>query len=139
MNGCNMTVHRDYANKSCPGEWLYSRHGKIAAEVNKRLGANDTNVGSTVTVTPPSSSDECPCRKKKPLRTRTKFVIAAMVNITWYTVAVLFLSWHDHTVPSELTVAWFAAWTAELAILAGITIKSKSSGDDNGDDNSADG
>lgn len=31
MNGCNMTVHRDYANKSCPGEWLYSRHGKIAA------------------------------------------------------------------------------------------------------------
>ena len=79
------------------------------------------------------------CRKKKPLRTRTKFVIAAMVNITWYTVAVLFLSWHDHTVPSELTVAWFAAWTAELAILAGITIKSKSSGDDNSDDNSADG
>ena len=39
LNGCNMTVHRDYANKSCPGEWLYSRHGAIAAEVNKRLGA----------------------------------------------------------------------------------------------------
>ena len=36
-NGCNMTVHRDYANKSCPGEYLYSRHGDIAAEVNKRL------------------------------------------------------------------------------------------------------
>lgn len=36
-NGCNMTVHRDYANKACPGEWLYSRHGQIAAEVNKRL------------------------------------------------------------------------------------------------------
>ena len=39
LNGCNMTVHRDYANKSCPGEYLYSRHGEIAAEVNKRLGA----------------------------------------------------------------------------------------------------
>lgn len=38
-NGCNMTVHRDYANKSCPGEYLYSRHGEIAAEVNRRLGA----------------------------------------------------------------------------------------------------
>lgn len=38
-NGCNMTVHRDYANKACPGEYLYSRHGQIAAEVNKRLGA----------------------------------------------------------------------------------------------------
>ena len=26
-NGCNMTVHRDFANKACPGEYLYSRHG----------------------------------------------------------------------------------------------------------------
>lgn len=38
-NGCNMTVHRDYANKACPGDYLYNRHGEIAAEVNKRLGA----------------------------------------------------------------------------------------------------
>ena len=37
-NGCNMTVHRDYANKACPGDYLYNRHGEIAAEVNKRLG-----------------------------------------------------------------------------------------------------
>ena len=42
-NGCNMTVHRDYANKSCPGEWLYSRHGEIASEVNKRLKKADTS------------------------------------------------------------------------------------------------
>lgn len=39
-NGCNMTVHRDYANKSCPGDYLYNRHGEIAAEVNRRLGAS---------------------------------------------------------------------------------------------------
>lgn len=39
LNGCNMTVHRDYANKSCPGEYLYSRHGEIAETVNKRLNA----------------------------------------------------------------------------------------------------
>lgn len=38
-NGCNMTVHRDYANKSCPGTYLYERHAQIAAEVNKRLNA----------------------------------------------------------------------------------------------------
>lgn len=54
LNGCNMTVHRDYANKSCPGDYLYNRHGKIAAEVNKRLGAtggNDDggNTGGTTT------------------------------------------------------------------------------------------
>lgn len=42
-NGCNMTVHRDYANKSCPGEYLYSRHAQIASEVNKRLGSTTTS------------------------------------------------------------------------------------------------
>ena len=36
-NGCNMTVHRDYENKACPGQWLYDRQGEIAAEVNRRL------------------------------------------------------------------------------------------------------
>lgn len=35
----NMTVHRWFANKSCPGDYLYNRHGEIAAEVNKRLAA----------------------------------------------------------------------------------------------------
>lgn len=39
LNGCNMTVHRDFANKSCPGEYLYSRHGEIAAKVNAILNA----------------------------------------------------------------------------------------------------
>lgn len=38
----NMTVHRWFANKSCPGKYLYDRHPAIAAEVNKRLG-QDTN------------------------------------------------------------------------------------------------
>ena len=37
-NGCNMTVHRDFANKSCPGDYLYSLHSKIAKEVNSLLG-----------------------------------------------------------------------------------------------------
>lgn len=36
-NGCNMTVHRDYAAKACPGDYLYNLHGQIAAEVNERL------------------------------------------------------------------------------------------------------
>lgn len=39
----NMTVHRWFANKSCPGEYLYSRHSYIANEVNKILGSNTTS------------------------------------------------------------------------------------------------
>ena len=52
-NGCNMTVHRDFANKACPGEYLYSRHGEIAAEVNRRL--QDASNGGGVVVTPPAA------------------------------------------------------------------------------------
>ena len=32
-----MTVHRWFAAKACPGDWLYQRHGQIAAEVNRKL------------------------------------------------------------------------------------------------------
>lgn len=34
----NMTVHRWFENKACPGEYLYERHGEIAERVNKLLG-----------------------------------------------------------------------------------------------------
>lgn len=37
----NMTVHRWFANKSCPGDYLYERHAAIAAEVNKRLAQKE--------------------------------------------------------------------------------------------------
>lgn len=40
--GCNLTVHRDYANKSCPGDYLYNHMGDIAAKVNKLLGTAST-------------------------------------------------------------------------------------------------
>lgn len=46
-NGCNMTVHRDFANKSCPGEYLYSRHGKIAEAVNAILNTSTATSTST--------------------------------------------------------------------------------------------
>ena len=48
-NGCNMTVHRDYANKSCPGDYLYNRMGDIATKVNKLLGASTSNTSTTTT------------------------------------------------------------------------------------------
>lgn len=41
LNGCNMTVHRDYANKTCPGDYIYNRLGQIAAAVNKILKGDD--------------------------------------------------------------------------------------------------
>ena len=37
-----MTVHRWFAAKACPGDYLYNLHGMIAAEVTKRLSSATT-------------------------------------------------------------------------------------------------
>jgi len=59
------------------------------------------------------------------VKRRTKFTIAAIINLMWYTVAVLTLTYFEKEVPDSLTVAWFSAWTVELALLFGIKIASK--------------
>lgn len=33
-----LTVHRWFANKSCPGDWLYNRLGDLATQVTNKLG-----------------------------------------------------------------------------------------------------
>lgn len=57
------------------------------------------------------------------MKKRDKYLIAAICNLTWYCVAALVLSARGAMVPDSLTVAWFAAWTTELALLAGLTVK----------------
>ena len=39
-----ITVHRWFANKSCPGDWLYARLGDLAAKVTSRLGSRNVEV-----------------------------------------------------------------------------------------------
>ena len=40
-----MTVHRWFhSGKSCPGTYLYERMGKIADDVNKRLGVTENKL-----------------------------------------------------------------------------------------------
>ena len=35
-----LTVHRWFANKSCPGNWMYGRMGELAQKVNEKLGTD---------------------------------------------------------------------------------------------------
>lgn len=67
-------------------------------------------------------------KKRRKLRNRTKFTIIAIVNIIWFTIAVLILCLKDKQVPDSLIIAWFSAWTVELALLFGIKVQNK---DDN--------
>lgn len=40
---CVLTVHRWFANKSCPGNWMYQRMGQLATQINKALEGASSN------------------------------------------------------------------------------------------------
>ena len=44
----NMTVHRWFAKKACPGDYIYSRLGQIASEVNAKLNPVSTTPKKSV-------------------------------------------------------------------------------------------
>lgn len=46
-----LTVHRWFANKSCPGDWMYARMGDLAAKVTARLNGNSEAVNTNGTGT----------------------------------------------------------------------------------------
>jgi hypothetical protein len=47
LNGCNMTVHRDFAAKACPGNYLYNKHSYIAEQVNQKLNVPTANASTS--------------------------------------------------------------------------------------------
>lgn len=52
VGGCNMTVHRDFVAKSCPGEFLYDNMQAIADTVNRRLSMNEISRFDTIDSVP---------------------------------------------------------------------------------------
>ncbi len=48
----NMTVHRWFANKACPGDYLYNLHSQIMLDVNARLEALEQEEEPAVDSTP---------------------------------------------------------------------------------------
>ena len=46
-----LTVHRWFANKSCPGNWMYARMGDLAKQVTAQLGGSGTDSKGGATTT----------------------------------------------------------------------------------------
>lgn len=42
-----LTVHRWFANKSCPGDWMYARMGDLASKVTAQLGGTPVTPGTS--------------------------------------------------------------------------------------------
>lgn len=47
---CVLTVHRWFANKSCPGDWMFSRMGQLAESINKAIGGTSGSVDVEIKV-----------------------------------------------------------------------------------------
>ena len=74
----NMTVHRWFAAKACPGDYLYSRHGYIADEVNKILGQNTP----IEPVTPDKPKE--PTQPTTPSNYKVGDIVKLKANATYY-------------------------------------------------------
>lgn len=58
------------------------------------------------------------------MKRRTKFTIVAITAIALMGMAETWLVSRGQTFPDSFIVGWYAAWTAELALLFGLKIKS---------------
>ena len=84
-----LTVHRWFANKSCPGNWMYARMGDLASQVTAALG------GSTETATPIEQEESTATIKAGDLVTITgstyyngKTIPGWVKKLRWYVVEV---------------------------------------------------
>lgn len=78
-----LTVHRWFANKSCPGDWMYSRMGELAEKVTAQLGGSVPNEktsyctikGSKGSAAPAPAADSPASAAKKSVEEIAKEVI----------------------------------------------------------------
>lgn len=52
-----ITVHRWFANKSCPGDWLYNRLGDLATKVTSKLNGGTSKPSNTANIPTLKASD----------------------------------------------------------------------------------
>lgn len=70
-----LTVHRWFANKSCPGDWMYARMGDLASKVTARLGGQ---AAPSKPVTTPAQS-QTQTEKTNKNYPRTPFTVDVLV------------------------------------------------------------
>jgi uncharacterized protein YgiM (DUF1202 family) len=69
-----LTVHRWFANKSCPGNWMYARMGQLASTVTARLGGSSA---TPVVPEAPKPTTPAPTNKNFPA---TPFMVQVLVD-----------------------------------------------------------
>lgn len=78
-----LTVHRWFANKSCPGDWMYARMGDLANKVTAKLS------GQTVTPSKPSTSG---------VEAYSGYITSKIDGLAYHTIP----SWDDSTIAGTI-------------------------------------
>ncbi|MCM1324782.1 MAG: N-acetylmuramoyl-L-alanine amidase [Acetobacter sp.] len=84
-----LTVHRWFANKSCPGDWMYSRMGDLATKVTARLGGT---AATTPQITTSNVRYQCKVTAKDGLNCRTQATTSSTIVKTYPTNTILTIS-----------------------------------------------
>ena len=79
----NMTVHRWFANKGCPGDYLYNRHYDIAKRVNALLGKSSTVTESTKTTTTANKTTTSSGNNSTSAYPKVPFLVTVLIDDLW--------------------------------------------------------
>ena len=96
----NMTVHRWFANKTCPGDYLYNKHSEIAAEVNRRLSSSGE---VSVPVTPENASQGLAAGRQVTLDNTPLYVSSTAKNKA-STKTGIFYMWSSEVVNGRIRI-----------------------------------
>lgn len=99
----NMTVHRWFANKACPGDYLYERHSYIADEVNKILGSPNKVVKPETKPAVKQESEGVSAGKKLTLK-GVDLYTSASVRAKSSTKSGTFYVWSDEVVNGRVRI-----------------------------------
>lgn len=82
LDGANMTAHRDYKNKACPGDYLFSREADIAAKANAIISGQTEAAPEAV---PTSTEPPAPKFSETPANFDVEIITAdGVLNIRKY-------------------------------------------------------
>ncbi len=102
-----LTVHRWFANKSCPGDWMFSRMGELATKVSAQLAVKKAAKEAADAVKP--STPETPAPSTPSTPSASKLAGQAVI----LSKAPLYASSSATTVSSYITGTYYY-WSSEI-------------------------
>ena len=130
----NMTVHRWFANKACPGDYLYNKHGEIAEEVNARLASAtkpSTSTNKTTTSDKKTTSTKTTTTTKKVVKAGAKLklknvalYVSSTAKLKASTILGTYYVWDDEVINNRVRITNAKSRVGKAGMVTGWIAKS---------------